>query len=176
MLPLARELLKQGTHVVLAANELPSINDITAAELAALLPAIGQVDAVLGGAVASGELQVMSSGNANCVIDLSQVWLATRSCSAVFVGWEAPVFVGREAPVFVGWEAPVFVGWEAPHVGHHLSQSALEAAKARPKPPRPSSWLLFKGCATSTCCCSGGLHAEGDRAAPVVPAAAADIK
>lgn len=38
MLPLARELLRQGTTVIVAANEAPSINDITAAELDALLP------------------------------------------------------------------------------------------------------------------------------------------
>jgi type II pantothenate kinase len=44
MLPLARELLRHGTCVVLAANSLPSINDITAAELDALLPQVGSVD------------------------------------------------------------------------------------------------------------------------------------
>jgi hypothetical protein len=33
MLPFARELLRRGTRVTLAANETPSINDITAAEL-----------------------------------------------------------------------------------------------------------------------------------------------
>ena len=42
VLPLARELTRRGTQVVLAANELPSINDITFAELDALLPAIGE--------------------------------------------------------------------------------------------------------------------------------------
>ncbi len=40
MLPLARELLRQGTTVVVAANSLPSINDITAAELEELLPQV----------------------------------------------------------------------------------------------------------------------------------------
>ena len=38
MLPLARELLRHGTTVIVAANSAPSINDITAAELEALLP------------------------------------------------------------------------------------------------------------------------------------------
>ncbi|KAL8140787.1 hypothetical protein V2J09_006808 [Rumex salicifolius] len=33
MLPLARELLRRGTEVVLVANSLPALNDITAAEL-----------------------------------------------------------------------------------------------------------------------------------------------
>ena len=40
MLPLARELVKLGSSVVLAANAEPTINDITAAELAALLEEI----------------------------------------------------------------------------------------------------------------------------------------
>ena len=43
MLPLARQLLRRGTAVVIAANSLPSINDITAAELDALLPQVGAV-------------------------------------------------------------------------------------------------------------------------------------
>ena len=41
MLPLARQLLRRGTEVVVAANSLPAINDITAAELDALLPQVG---------------------------------------------------------------------------------------------------------------------------------------
>lgn len=40
MLPLARELLRAGTTVIIAANSAPSINDITAAELDALLPQV----------------------------------------------------------------------------------------------------------------------------------------
>ena len=73
MLPLARELLKRGTAVVLAANELPSINDMTAAELEALLPQICSLDAILCKAVSSQRLRVVSSGSGLPVIDLSQV-------------------------------------------------------------------------------------------------------
>ena len=58
MLPFARELLKRGTTVVLAANSAPSINDITAAELEALLPAICRADGLLCKAVSSQRLQV----------------------------------------------------------------------------------------------------------------------
>ncbi len=73
MLPLARELLKRGTTVVVAANELPSINDMTAAELEALLPQICSSDALLCKAVSSQRLRVVSSGSGLPVIDLSQV-------------------------------------------------------------------------------------------------------
>ena len=48
MLPLCRELLRGGAEVVLAANERPSINDVTARELRALLPRVAE-----GGARAS---------------------------------------------------------------------------------------------------------------------------
>ncbi|KAI5074724.1 hypothetical protein GOP47_0010685 [Adiantum capillus-veneris] len=39
MLPLARELLRRGTEVVLVANSLPAINDVTASELPSLVAA-----------------------------------------------------------------------------------------------------------------------------------------
>jgi type II pantothenate kinase len=50
MLPLARELLRRGTVVIIAANHLPAINDITAAELDALLPQASQEMHLLPGA------------------------------------------------------------------------------------------------------------------------------
>lgn len=49
MLPLARELLRHGTAVVLAANSAPAINDITAAELEALLPQVGAAHCAIPG-------------------------------------------------------------------------------------------------------------------------------
>ncbi len=73
MLPFARELLQRGTMVVLAANHLPSINDITAAELADVLEAAGKLDPVLGRALTEGTLKVVDSGSDICVIDLGQV-------------------------------------------------------------------------------------------------------
>lgn len=47
MLPLARELLKMGCEVVLAANALPAVNDVTTAELRAVLCAAARVDYVI---------------------------------------------------------------------------------------------------------------------------------
>ncbi len=37
MIPLARELLRMGSEVVMVANSLPAINDVTTAELRTLL-------------------------------------------------------------------------------------------------------------------------------------------
>lgn len=42
MLPLARELLRMGCEVIMVANSLPAINDITAPELRTLLSAASQ--------------------------------------------------------------------------------------------------------------------------------------
>lgn len=76
MLPLARELLKRGTHVIIAANSQPSINDITAAELEALLPAICQVDCTLCKGVSSQKLQVGRQAAA------SLRWLSAAAAAA----------------------------------------------------------------------------------------------
>ncbi|EFN58807.1 hypothetical protein CHLNCDRAFT_19893 [Chlorella variabilis] len=73
MLPLARELLRLGTTVIIAANSLPSINDITAAELEALLPQICAADSELCKGVSTRQLQVVASGSGLPVIDLSKI-------------------------------------------------------------------------------------------------------
>lgn len=73
MLPLARELIKQGTAVVIAANSLPSINDVTAEELRAIVKQAGQLDKLLDRSLQEGTLQVVESGSDLPVIDLSKV-------------------------------------------------------------------------------------------------------
>ena len=73
MIPLARELVKNGTSVVLAANEVPALNDITAAELRVLLKDCGQLDKLLGRAVQEELITVVSSGNSLPIIDLTKV-------------------------------------------------------------------------------------------------------
>ncbi len=73
MLPLARELLMQGTAVVIAANSMPSINDITAKELTQILNRAAQNDKLLSRSWQEGTLQVVESGSDLPVIDLSKV-------------------------------------------------------------------------------------------------------
>ncbi len=75
MIPLARELIKNGTFVVLAANEVPALNDITAAELKVLLKDCGKIDKLLGRAVDEQVITVVSSGSALPIIDLTKVRL-----------------------------------------------------------------------------------------------------
>lgn len=73
MLPFMRELVARGTLVVAAANSLPSINDVTAAELKAVISRAAEVDPVLRRATAEGILTVVESGSDLPVVDLSQV-------------------------------------------------------------------------------------------------------
>ena len=72
---MARELIKQGTGVVFAANSLPSINDITAQELMSILKQAGELDKLISRSLQEGTLQVVESGNDLPVIDLSKVVL-----------------------------------------------------------------------------------------------------
>lgn len=61
-------------EVVLAANSFPSINDITAAELAPLLAAAAAADpSVLGPGVAEGRIRVVANGSDTPVIDLRRL-------------------------------------------------------------------------------------------------------
>lgn len=70
MLPLARFLLQRGTRVILAANTVASINDVTADEMLALLPRVAAFDAVFASALADGSVRVVASGSDLPVIDL----------------------------------------------------------------------------------------------------------
>ena len=90
MLPLAPEFLRTGAQVVIAANRMPTINDITASELVVLLEAAKEHDehirlVYMAGfrnnrfvydspprreALSSGVLRVVCSGSDDPVIDL----------------------------------------------------------------------------------------------------------
>ncbi|KAF8101071.1 hypothetical protein N665_0210s0007 [Sinapis alba] len=72
ILPFAREMLRQGMQVVLAANELPSINDVTYTELAEILSKLKDENGQLLG-VDISNLLIANSGNDLPVIDLSRV-------------------------------------------------------------------------------------------------------
>lgn len=73
VLPLARELLQLGTHVTLAANSGPALNDVTSVELDQILERAAVGDAFLGRALTNGLLAVVSTGTAAPLIDLMQI-------------------------------------------------------------------------------------------------------
>ncbi|WOH16214.1 hypothetical protein DCAR_0935763 [Daucus carota subsp. sativus] len=72
ILPFARELLRRGTQVVLAANDLPSINDITYTELIEIISKLKDEHGKLVG-VDTSNLLIANSGNDLPVIDLSSI-------------------------------------------------------------------------------------------------------
>ncbi|KAM7258013.1 hypothetical protein ACFE04_013754 [Oxalis oulophora] len=72
ILPFARELLRRGTKVVLAANDLPSINDVTYPELIEIISKLKDDKGQLMG-VDTSNLLIANSGNDLPVIDLTRV-------------------------------------------------------------------------------------------------------
>ncbi|XP_004495428.1 damage-control phosphatase At2g17340-like [Cicer arietinum] len=72
ILPLARELLQRGSQVVLAANDLPSINDVTYSELIEIISKLKDEEGRLLG-VSTSNLLIANSGNDLPVIDLAKV-------------------------------------------------------------------------------------------------------
>jgi uncharacterized protein with ATP-grasp and redox domains len=73
LMPLVKELLIGGASVVLAANELPSLNDLTVADAQACFDELIGIDPELAGLAAGGKLQIVSSGNDLPMIDLTNV-------------------------------------------------------------------------------------------------------
>jgi len=73
LMPLARELALCGTKIVLAANELPSLNDVTADEAAQQVELLAAIDADLAALLSAGMFEVVSTGNDVPLIDLSSV-------------------------------------------------------------------------------------------------------
>ncbi|XVF44681.1 hypothetical protein PTKIN_Ptkin02bG0143700 [Pterospermum kingtungense] len=72
IMPFARELLRRGTQVVLAANDLPSINGVTYPELVEIVSKLKDENGKLLG-VDTSNLLIASSGNDLLVIDLTRV-------------------------------------------------------------------------------------------------------
>ena len=62
VLPLARELLRSGGDVILAANTLPALNDVTEAELRALMADVARADSILGTAASAGAAAEAAAG------------------------------------------------------------------------------------------------------------------
>lgn len=67
--PLARWFARQGTRVVIAANQLPSLNDMTIADVRALWPAIVQAEPSLS----ELPIEFVTTGTGEPLIDLGQV-------------------------------------------------------------------------------------------------------
>ncbi len=73
VMPLVRELALNGTKIVLAANEQPALNDMTADETVDLVERLIAADADLAALVEAEMFEVVSTGNGLPLIDLSEV-------------------------------------------------------------------------------------------------------
>ena len=69
LFPMARHLLAGGGEVLIAANHVPALNDVTAAEVAGLLERARRIDE----AFASSRLRIIDSGCVSPLIDLMQI-------------------------------------------------------------------------------------------------------
>lgn len=73
VMPLAREMALSGTKIVLAANERPALNDMTADETAVLVERLALIDDDLAALIKGEMFEVVSSGNNIPVMDLGNV-------------------------------------------------------------------------------------------------------
>ncbi len=73
VMPMVRELAMAGTLVVVAANEQPSLNDITADEAIEAIEHLATEDRDLAALIGGGMLEVVSTGSDIPLIDLSEV-------------------------------------------------------------------------------------------------------
>jgi len=73
VMPLVREMALGGTQIVLAANETPSLNDITVDEVIDVVERLATMDSDLAALIEGKMFEVVSTGSGIPLIDLSDV-------------------------------------------------------------------------------------------------------
>ncbi|KAI8320013.1 fumble-domain-containing protein [Martensiomyces pterosporus] len=73
VLPLARYLVATNTHVVLAANSRPALNDVTERELADIVRRAAKLDSIISMAVSERRLEVCGTGSGGPCLDLRKL-------------------------------------------------------------------------------------------------------
>ena len=73
VMPFVRELAAHGTEIILAANELPTLNDVTADEAVKILSQLADLDDELASYISAGLFEIVSTGNDIPLIDLAEV-------------------------------------------------------------------------------------------------------
>lgn len=91
VMPLARELVRRGSEVILAANETPALNDITAREAAWCIERVCQCDPQIEDARASGRLSVLSTGSGSPLLDMADI---SEHCAEVAGGCDLLIIEG----------------------------------------------------------------------------------
>lgn len=70
ILPLAREMLRQGSKVILCANSAPALNDVTHSELVVLLRQAAAICPIISNGLQNGELKSMETAQGGPCLDL----------------------------------------------------------------------------------------------------------
>jgi uncharacterized protein with ATP-grasp and redox domains len=73
ILPFARFMARRGTTVLLAANRLPALNDMTYRELKSVMDEVGAIDPTFAALCQSGKIAAVDSGGVAPLIDLRHV-------------------------------------------------------------------------------------------------------
>jgi uncharacterized protein with ATP-grasp and redox domains len=100
VLPVARELARSGTRVVLSANTRPALNDIMHSELVPLLETLAERDPVLEQLMADDRLKPVESGGDAPLIDLS---LISEDCNREAAATDLIVLEGMGRGVESNW-------------------------------------------------------------------------
>lgn len=70
ILPLARELLRQGSRIILCANSAPALNDVTHSELIVLLRHVAAICPIISKGLKDGTLISMETAQGGPCLDL----------------------------------------------------------------------------------------------------------
>lgn len=70
ILPLAREMLRQGSSLILCANSAPALNDVTHSELVVLLRQAAAICPVIAKGLDEGTLKSMETAQGGPCLDL----------------------------------------------------------------------------------------------------------
>ncbi|CAH1736599.1 unnamed protein product [Aphis gossypii] len=73
ILPLAREMLRQGSRVILCANSAPALNDVTHSELVVLLRQAAAICPIISKGLDEGKLKSMETAQGGPCLDLSRL-------------------------------------------------------------------------------------------------------
>lgn len=73
ILPLAREMLRQGSRLILCANSAPALNDVTHSELIVLLRQAAAICPIISKGLDEGKLKSMETAQGGPCLDLSRL-------------------------------------------------------------------------------------------------------
>lgn len=102
VMPLARELANEGVITVIAANEDPSLNDITAEEAVEVIQRLAVIDPDLAALIRGQMLEVVSTGSRVPLIDLSDV---SKELNAATEDADLVILQGMGRAIESNWSA-----------------------------------------------------------------------